>query len=265
MDSLSDAFFFDLISGIQNMAEDMDYNVVFCSGCNDSKIKFKYVDYFAHGRVDGLIAFGSRSQELFYEIIKKASNFVIIEGDIPGKIFNKVQVNNFRGACRATEHLINLGYRNIVHFTGDMEYSVSLERLNGFLHTMKSNSLPVENAVVYADFGEVTAFNIMKSLIAKNHIPEACFAGADKAAYGIFRALDEHGVSVPADMALIGFDGDLPDSRDMVFPKRTTMRQPLLEMGKEAVRLLVRSIENPEATPVTTIFDAEFVFGDTCG
>jgi len=264
MDSLCDSFFFSLISGMQNMADSLDYNIIFCSGSNDSKIKLKYIDYFAQGRVDGVIAFGSRSRELFYEIIKKAAHFVIIEGDVPGEVFNKVQVNNFMGAYRATAHLIGRGYRNIVHFTGDMEYNVSEERLNGFRKAMDDSLLPTENAVYYADFGEAAAYGIMKGLIRQGRVPEACFAGADKVAFGILRALGEHGLSAPGDMALIGFDGDVPDLHDMVFPKLTTMRQPLFEMGEEAVRLLVRSIETPGAMPVTTIFDTEFVIGDTC-
>ena len=265
MDSLCDSYFFDLISGMQNMAEELDYNIVFCSGYNDANIKLKYIDYYLHGRADGVIAYGSRSQELLYEIIKKASNFVIIEGDVPNKVFNKVLVNNFSGAYRATKHLIDLGYHKIFHFMGDREYNVSLERLNGFESAMNVHSMPVEDCVVYADFGEETAYTKMKTLIRKNNIPQAIFAGADKAAYGILRALSEHGLKAPSDMALIGFDGDLPDSRDMVFPKLTTMRQPLFEIGKEAIRLLIYSIENPGIPPKTIMFDTEFIPGETCG
>ena len=264
MDSLCDSFFFDLISGMQKMAEELDYNIIFCSGAGDSKIKLKYVSYYIHGRADGVIAYGSRSRELFYEIIRKAPRYVLIEGDIPGKVFNKVQVDNHKGAYRATMHLIERGYRNIVHFSGDMGYNVSEERLNGFLKAMEDNSLPVEGAVIYADFGEKTAYEKMQALISQGDLPEACFAGADKAAYGILRALSEHGLSAPDDMALIGFDGDVPDSRDIVFPKLTTMRQPLFEIGKEAVRLLVDSIEEPEAPPKTIVFDTELVIGETC-
>lgn len=263
MDSLCDAFFFDLISGMQNMAEELDYNIIFCSGFNDSNIKVKYIDYYAQGRADGLIAFGSRSPNLFSEIIKKAKHFVIIEGDIPDVVFNKVQVNNFKGAYRATKHLIKKGYTKIVHFTGDMDYSVSSERLNGFIEAMKEYSLLNENSIIYSDFTEEVAYMKMKELIKQNKLPEACFAGADKAAFGIIRALYEHGLKTPDDLAIIGFDEDKPDSRDIVFPKLTTMRQPLFEMGKEAVRLLVQAIENPDSSPTTIVFDAEFVQGET--
>jgi len=264
MDSLCDSFFFDLISGMQNMAEELDYNITFCSGYNDSNIKLKYIDYYSHGRSDGLIAFGSRSQSLLYEIIKKAKHFVIIEGDIPDVVFNKVQVNNFKGAYRATKYLIDLGYKNIVHFTGDMEYDVSTERLNGFKKAMQNSFLSVKDAIIYTDFGEDLAYDKMKELINNNKMPQACFAGADKVAYGILRAMFECGLKAPDDMAIIGFDKDFPDTRNVVFPKLTTMRQPLFEMGKEAVRLLVHSIENPEASPSTIIFDAEFIKGETC-
>lgn len=264
MDNLCDPFFFDLITGMQIMAESLNYNIIFCSGNNDSKIKSKYIDYYARGRADGIIAYGSRSQDLFYEIIEKAPHFVIVEGDIPGKVFNKVQVNNFMGAYRATKHLVELGYKNIVHFTGDMEYRVSEERLEGFLKVMRENSLPVENAVFNADFGEETAYIKMKELILQGNIPEACFAGADRPAFGILRAFSEHGLKTPEDMALIGFDGDVPESRDIIFPKLTTMRQPLFDVGKEAVRLLVRSIQDPQAPAETIMFDTEFIFGDTC-
>lgn len=264
MDSLCDAFFFELISGMQNMAEELDYNIIFCSGYNDSNIKLKYIDYYAHGRADGLIAFGSRSQNLFTEIFHKTKNFVIIEGDIPDLVFNKVQVNNTKGAYRATKHLLDLGYRDLLHFTGDMDYSVSLERLNGFYEALQDYGLPTENTVIYADFSEETGYRKMTELIEKGRIPAGCFAGADKTAFGILRAMKQHDLQAPDDMALIGFDQDQPTSRDMVFPKLTTMRQPLFEMGKEAVRLLVRSIEDPQALPATIVFDAELIIGETC-
>jgi DNA-binding LacI/PurR family transcriptional regulator len=264
MDSLCDAYFFDLISGMQNRAEELDYNIIFCSGSNDSKIKSKYVDYFAHGRADGLIAFGSRFHDLFHEIIKKAKHFVIIEGDIPNLNFNKVQINNFKGSYNATKHLIDLGYKNIIHFTGDMNYSVSEERLNGYLQAMQDHNLSTENAIIYSDFGEELAYQKMLELIGNQGVPEACFAGADKPAYGIIRALNENGLKTPDDMALIGFDDDKPDSRDIVFPKLTTLRQPLFAIGKAAVTLLVNSINNPDAPFETIILDAEFIQGETC-
>jgi len=246
------------------MAEELGYNVVFCSGNDDYDVKLKYVDYFSQGRVDGMIVYSSHMKDLFYEKVEKASNFVIVEGDVPGKVFNKVQVNNFRGAYQAANYLIKLGYKKIVHFTGDMDYHCSIERLNGFIKALEEHSMPVENTIIHADFKEDLSYQIMNDLILSRNIPEACFTGADKAAFGILRALSEHGLSAPKNVAVMGFDGDVPDTRSMVFPKLTTMRQPMFEVGREAVRLIVRSIKDPKALPVTTVLNAEFVKGDTC-
>jgi len=265
METLLNAFFFDFVKGIQDMAEEMKYSVVFGSGNNDLSLMVEYIDYFSQGRVDGVIAHYTRTadHERFYDIVRRAANYVVIEGDIPGKVINKVQVNNFEGAYRATEHLIKRGCKNIVHFAGEMFWHCSRERANGFMRALKDYSLPTENALIHVDFLEDKAYNTMTQMISQKKIPDGCFASADKAAYGILRAMHEHGLSAPNDMAVIGFDGDIPDTRSMVFPKLTTMRQPFYEIGREAVRLLIRSIEDPKALPVTTVFNAEFVEGET--
>jgi len=265
METLVNAFFFDFVNGIQDMAEEMKYSVVFGSGNNDLDLMVDYIDYFSQGRVDGVIAHYTRTtdQDNFFEIINRASSFVLVEGDLPGKVINKVQINNFEGAYRATEHLIKRGCKNIVHFAGEMEWLCSQERKSGFLKALRDYSLPTENAIINADFLEDLSYSLMKKMISQKKIPDGCFATADKTAYGILRAMQESGLSAPDDIAVIGFDGDVPDTRDMIFPKLTTMRQPFYEVGKEAVRLLIRSIEDPAALPVTTVFNAEFVEGET--
>jgi len=264
METLTNAFFFDFIDGIQHKAEELGYSVVFCNGNNDLDLILGYVDYFSHGRVDGIIAHYSRLNDLFYKKMDRTSNFVIVEGNVPGMVFNGVQVNNFEGAYRATEYLIELGHKNIVHFTGNLNFSCAVERKRGFIKAMQDHSLPVDDAIINTDFLEDLAYNKMKDLITLGIIPDACFTGADKTAYGVLRAMFEHGLSAPKDMAVIGFDGDVPDTRSIIFPKLTTMRQPFFELGCEAVRLLVNSIENPAALPVTTILNAELVVGETC-
>ena len=263
-ESLTNAFFFDLIDGLQHSAEEHGYNILFCNGNSDFEQTLNYLDYFSRGSVDGIITHFTRNGTQLYEKVSKASNFVIMEGYVPGEEFNSVQINGFGGAYRATKHLVELGHKNIVHFTGDLQFTCAAERLDGFLAAMKDSSLPIENAIIFADYLEDLAYEKMNELITANKIPDACFAGADKTAFGILRAMQEHGLSAPKDMAVIGFDGDVPDTRSMVFPKLTTMHQPWYEMGQEAVRLLIRAIENPLASPITTVLNTELIVGETC-
>lgn len=267
MDDLCNDFFFNLINGLQDAGEEHGYNMLFCSGRKDIATRMKYVDYFAQGRTDGIIAYGSNreDEELFRSIANKPINCVLIEGNLNECPINKILLDNFQGAYKATEHLIKQGYHNIIHITNDMNYDVSLERLNGFVQAMHDYRIPLgPDSIIYADCFEKVAYQQMKRLLAEGRKPDACFVGADKPAYGVLRAALEAGLSIPGDLAVIGFDDDTPMSRDMVFPGLTTMRQPLYEMGKAGVELLLEAIADPSREAQTRTFAAELILRETC-
>ena len=267
MDDLCNDFFFDLIAGLQDGAEAQDYNILFCSGRKDMSTKLKYVDYFTEGRADGIIAYGSRldDETLFRSIDQKAANSVLIESNLSDCSSDKVLLDNFQGAYTATEHLIKQGRKNIIHVTCDMNYDVGLERLNGFVQAMHDHKMPLgPDSILYADHFERVAYQQMKKRLSEGTRPDACFAGADKPAFGVLRAAAEAGLSIPNDLAVIGFDDDRPESDDMLFPTLSTMRQPLYEMGKDGVSLLLDKIELPDREPVVRKFETELVLRETC-
>lgn len=267
MDDLCNDFFFPLIRGLQDGAEAQDYNILFCSGRRDMTAKMKYVDYLTSGCTDGIIAYGScfDDEELFRYAAAKSANSVLIESNLSDCQADKILLDNFHGAYTATKHLIKQGRKHIVHVTCDMNYDVGLERLNGFVSAMHDYRMPLgPESILYADHFESIACQQMKKLLAQGNRPDACFAGADKPAYGVLRAVLEAGISVPGEFALIGFDDDVPDSKDMLFPALSTMRQPLYEMGQAGVKLLIERINRAESEPVTRTFEAELVLRETC-
>lgn len=216
MDDLCNDFFFQLIHGLQDAAEARDYNILFCSGRRDMTVRMKYVDYLTSGCTDGIIAYGScfDDEALFRYVAAKSTNSVLIESNISDCRADKILLDNFRGAYTATEHLIKQGRKNIVHVTCDMNYDVGLERLNGFVSAMHDYRMPLgPDSILYADHFEDIAYQQMKRRLAQGERPDACFAGADKPAFGVWRAVREAGLSVPEDLALIGFDDDIPDSK----------------------------------------------------
>lgn len=267
MDDLCNDFFFQLIRGLQDGAEAQDYNILFCSGRRDMAAKLKYVDYLTSGCTDGIIAYGScfDDEELFRHVAAKSANSVLIESNLSDCKADKVLLDNFRGAYTATEHLIKQGRKNIIHVTCDMNYDVGLERLNGFVQAMHDYRMPLKpDSILYADHFEAIAYQQMKRRLTQGDRPDACFAGADKPAFGVLRAVTEAGLSVPKDLSLIGFDDDVPDSKDMLFPALSTLRQPLYEMGRAGVVLLIDRINRPEREPITRIFEAELILRETC-
>lgn len=120
------------------------------------------------------------------------------------------------GAYEATKHLIAQGRKRIIHVTGDMNYTASLERFNGFVRAMRDSHIPIT---------------------------------AD---------------SIPGETAVIGFDDDTPDSRDIIFPGLSTMRQPMYEMGCSAVELLLAVIRDPAHQPETRCFQPQLILRETC-
>ncbi|MCL2129354.1 MAG: LacI family transcriptional regulator [Treponema sp.] len=267
MDDLCDKFIFDLIRGMQDTGEKLGYNIIFCSGNANMDVKIRYVDYFMQGRTDGMIAFGSRltDSNIFREMVEQPNPFVLIEGNIPDHEFNNIQLDNAGGAYKATKHLLDLGYKKIWHVTGDLNFNVSLDRRKGFLMAMQDYNADInEDSIIIADFEEELAHKRVSALLRDKKVPDACFAGADKTAYGVIRALYENGLRVPQDVAIIGFDDDKPDTFDMLFPKLTTLRQPLYEMGKAGVEILIHSIENPKVKPKIVVFEPELIIGETC-
>ena len=267
MNDLCNDFFFQLIAGLQDAAEARDYNILFCSGRRDMAAKLKYVDYLTGGCTDGIIAYGSCHDDegLFRYAAEKSANCVLIESNLSDCTADRILLDNFHGAYAATEHLIRQGRKHIIHVTCDMNYDVGLERLNGFVQAMHDYRMPLgPDSILYADHFEDIACQQMKKRLSAGIRPDACFAGADKPAFGVLRAAMEAGLSVPADLAVIGFDDDVPDSKDILFPPLSTMRQPLYEMGKAGVTLLLDRIAHPDRETATKTFQAELVLRKTC-
>lgn len=267
MDNLCDPYFFDLIKGLQDTGEQLGYNIVFGSGRGNLQIKHKYFDFFSQGVTDGVIAYGSylRDESIINAIASSNACFVLIEGSLPNMSINNVQLDNYSGAYKATEHLIKLGYKKIKHFTADMNHKVSLDRFNGFMNAMLDYSMQMSpNDIVTADFTAESGYDQMKNLIDKGDIPDAIFFGADKTAFGAIKAMYEHGLKTPEDIAIIGFDDDIPPDWDINYPKLTTIKQPLYQMGVEGIKLLVEAINNPGMKPKIKVFQPELIIGDTC-
>lgn len=267
MDSLCFPFFFSLIYGLQATAEQLGYNILFCSGGSEALLKSKYIDYFSSGRADGVIVYGSHvnDQPILQSLADHNDCFVLIEGNLPGAQINNLLVDNVMGAYRATERLVQSGCRSIVHVAGDMDYQVSRDRLEGFRRAMQEHSLPINAAsVIGADFTAQAGYEAMQSMLGEGALPDGIFFGADRTAYGAMRALAEHGIRSPDDIALIGFDDDAPPSWAGQYPALSTMRQPLYDLGVDSVRLLVQTIEDPQREKVVRMYEPELVIRETC-
>jgi LacI family transcriptional regulator len=163
-----------------------------------------------------------------------------VPSDTPG-----ICVDNRRGALAAMRHLLRLGHRKIAYMQGPPEYQCSKERYEGYQQAIAEAGMALNPAhVVVGDFSVASGFKCASELLTlEGERPTAIFAANDHMAWGVLEFAQEYGLSVPEDIAVVGFD-DTPPSQYKQ-PPLTTVRQPFQEMGKRAAELLLWLIDLP--------------------
>ena len=150
-----------------------------------------------------------------------------------------IAATNFQGAFDAAQHLLALGHRRIATITGSLDQDNAIARLAGFQAAMLQAGLRVDDdLIVRAHYGMDQGLAATNTLLALAQPPTANFAASDDTAIGAIHALHEHGLRIPEDISVIGFD-DLPPA-GWTDPPLTTIRQPLAQMGAAAVDALVQ-------------------------
>jgi LacI family transcriptional regulator len=183
---------------------------------------------------------------------------VLIDYDDEAPGCNVVNASNRTGTRGAIEHLIGLGHRRIGFITGREDVGAARQRLTGFRDAMTRAGLTIRDRdVVTGDFEEPRGYEAARELLERDEPPTAIFASSDLAALGVVRAARDLGLQVPGDLSIVGFD-DLPEA-SWVVPALTTVRQPLRDMGRVAVRRLMSMLDDPDQPPATIVLDTELL------
>src|SRR6516164_8054158 len=167
---------------------------------------------------------------------------VIDPANTPPPDIPSVGATNWAGGLAATEHLLGLGRRRISAITGPIDYLCSLARVDGYRSALERAGAQFDPALVrYGDFHHEGGFARAVELLDLPEPPTAIFAGSDQQAFGVYEAARQHGLRIPEDLSVVGFD-ELPVAR-WASPPLTTVRQPLAEMGSAAAQMLGELIE----------------------
>ncbi|MCP2265471.1 LacI family DNA-binding transcriptional regulator [Promicromonospora thailandica] len=157
-----------------------------------------------------------------------------------------VGATNFTGGLQATRHLLDLGHRRIAYAGGPPGSVASHERLQGYLSAMSSASAPVDPALVLAgEFTVPAGLEMAGVLLDGPHPPTAIFAGCDASALGVIEAARQRGLRVPQDLSVVGFDDTAMAVSSA--PPLTTVRQPISDMGRVALRTLLQQARGERA------------------
>lgn len=197
----------------------------------------------------------------------------VLERDIPCVIMNYltkdlpvscVAIDNFNGAGKAVQYLIELGHSKIATITGELKSQVAIDRLDGYIKTLEKNKVEKKkNYIKYGDFGRDSAIRATKELLGLKNPPTAIFAASDEMAVGAIQVLIENGIKVPQDISVIGFDDNQFALNFSPVPL-TTIRQPLHEMAVTATEVLYKIITNNIKSNKKIILPSELIERSSC-
>ncbi|WP_445256154.1 LacI family DNA-binding transcriptional regulator [Nocardioides aurantiacus] len=202
------------------------------------------VEHLRDQRVEGIVLIAANDEAL--EAVRAQDTgelpVVVVEGDL-SRARLTAGVDNHLGAVLATEHLLALGHTRIQHIAGPAEWTEARERLSGWRTAMQVGGLrPPEPLVGDWSAGSGHAAGVR---LAAGDDVTAVFVANDHMAIGLLRALHEAGVRVPEDVSVVGFD-DLPEAAYLI-PPLTTVRQDFPAIGRRAIEVLQRAVEDRRA------------------
>ncbi|WP_328912124.1 MULTISPECIES: LacI family DNA-binding transcriptional regulator [unclassified Streptomyces] len=202
---------------------------------------------------DGAILVTSElAPQLHAELSRLGMPTVVIDpAGVPTFDIPTIGATNWAGGRSAVEHLLSLGHRRIGMIAGPPTLLCSRARLDGYRAALDVAGAETDDALVrQGDFSHESGFAQGTALLDLDRPPTAVFASSDQMALGVYEAARQHGLRVPDDLSVVGFD-DLPQARWSP-PPLTTVRQPLAEMGLAAARTLLQLVqgESPDVLRV---------------
>ena len=188
----------------------------------------------------------SQSTESFdhFKVLQRYNVPVVFFDRVSNEIeASKVVVDDYHGAFDVVNHLIQSGYRRIAHLAGPKNLSISKFRLKGYKDALERGNLTFNDSlVVYGGLDDTDGIVGVQKLLNLEPLPDAVFAVNDPVATGAFVMIKEHGLKIPADIALAGFSNT--NMTSLLDPPLTTVEQPSYEIGKTAAQLLMEQINS---------------------
>jgi DNA-binding LacI/PurR family transcriptional regulator len=258
-------FFLDVLKGIMETATKEKYNINIFSSNFDFEVERLLLNSLLSNRVDGIILDTCMDRQHAAKCIRELSlvgpnapPVVSLESRMDTEHISSVFVDCKYWSGRITQHLIDCGHKRIFFIAGPVHIEHEYDHLEGYRHTLEQNAIPVQDELVaMGDFLSGTAYDMVYSALEKGLCFDAIQASNDQAAIGAIKALQEHGISVPAEVAVCGFDNLFPST--LVTPAITTVSVPRYEMGVIAVQEILRRIKNRDAAPELYKIDAELI------
>lgn len=255
-------FFNGIIESFRHATEEHGYDLIFASR-NLRNRDMSYLEHFKHRAVDGIVVICSdRMDEQVQELMQ--SDIPIVVVDMDSANCSVVYSDNSEGARMAVNYLYELGHRAIAHIAGDSSIDAGAARVKGYELAMHALDLPIQPGyLVNAGFFSVEeGKQAMEQLLQLPSPPTAVFVAGDQMAIGAIEAVHKHGLRVPEDISIIGYD-DI-EMIKYITPKLTTIRQDTDEIGEAAAELLIEQMTAKERRTERRVIPVRLIERASC-
>ena len=262
---IENPFFPALVRGVEDMAQQHNYAVILCNTDGRAEKEQKYIELLLSKRVDGMVFTESlENKKNTTLLVSSGIPVVLLDRRVEGMHLNAVVTDNRLGAFMATEHLIQIGKKRIAFFNGSLKLSSGFERSSGYQDALTQYKLHYnQELVVNGAFTYESGYEAADNLVRSGQKFDAIFASNDMIAIGAIECLRKHNIQVPHDVGVVGFD----DIRMAAWykPALTTIRQPVYDMGRYAVHMLVEQIAGVREDYYEQIFMPELIIRQSSG
>lgn len=236
-----------ILHGILRGINSSNYTSIFADGSWQADREINALQTLFARQIDGLVVLGGiMPEEVLIEVASQVP-LVVVGRDIAAIRKQCLRLDDFQAAYRATQYLIKAGHQRIVHITGLLFHQDAIERRNGYLQALTEAGIdPDPELLIEGDFLESSGAMAIEMLLMRGKVFSAIFAANDQMAYGARLTLHRHGLRVPEDVSIVGFD-DLGFSAYMI-PPLTSVARRTLEIGEIAAQSLLALIRGEDVT-----------------
>lgn len=260
----SHPYFSQLLEGITEVLDANNYNLLLSTAPSEKDETAAYDKILRNRRVDGII--------LSSASVKDRNILRIVESGFPVVYLGKwhheevltVERDDYGGAYLATEHLIRLGRKRIVHVSGPLDHQESIDRWEGYKQALLDNKMLFDpSLVIEKDFSRESGYDAADELISGGAAFDAVFAGNDLMAIGMLKGFRERGISVPQQVSVVGFD-DI-EMATVISPALTTVHQPMRQIGGMAADKLLAVLNHQAVAEKQSVVTTRLIVRESCG
>jgi LacI family transcriptional regulator len=261
---IANPFFADMVAGAQSTLDEADRVLLLVNTRESLDSQERYIARLREHGVDGLIVSAAPGTDAAYlEGIRRSGTPIVeVLRRVEGNTGDFVGID-FKGAsAQATEHLIELGHRRIAFIGGNLPHSATHERHSGFASTLARHGIEL-NWVIPSPVTRQAGYQAAATLLEEGEPPTAVIAYSDPVALGVMAAVHDRGLRVGKDLALVGFD-DL-DQAEVSRPTLSTIATRAQAVGREAARVLVARMQEPDSPRVEKLIPTTLIVRDSSG